>query len=76
VKKKKKKLKKTKKLGSFFPLFLFVNMGATDSKLAFRKGVFRLFEERVKNISFISLVVLMKIENRTYLNQQMTIGLW
>lgn len=22
-------------------------MGATDSKLAFRKGVFRLFEERV-----------------------------
>lgn len=24
-------------------------MGAADSKLAFRKGVFRLFEDKVKN---------------------------
>lgn len=34
-------------LSLFFLLIL--SMGTTDSKLAFRKGVFRLFEERVSN---------------------------
>ncbi|CAG8803400.1 735_t:CDS:2, partial [Gigaspora rosea] len=29
----------------------FDEMGATDSKLAFRKGVFRLFEERNIDVS-------------------------
>lgn len=32
----------------FKPRLLIVIMGATDSKLAFRKGVFRLFEQRVR----------------------------
>lgn len=38
------------RLWTFLSFFLrILSMGTTDSKLAFRKGVFRLFEERVSN---------------------------
>lgn len=54
-------------------------MGATDSKLAFRKGVFRLFEERVNypmpfTIIFVSN--LFSFCDRMFPLLQMTIGLW
>lgn len=39
-----------------YQYFILSYMGTTDSKLAFRKGVFRLFEERVnKEINKIIL---------------------
>jgi hypothetical protein len=36
-------------------------MGATDSKLAFRKGVFRLFEERVRRALAYSFLLFMPL---------------
>jgi hypothetical protein len=52
-------------------------MGATDSKLAFRKGVFRLFEERVRRYTkLLTVFYLFMPFHRTYQRLQMTIGLW
>lgn len=49
-------------------------MGATDSKLAFRKGVFRLFEERVGRTPLTARLA--HSSSRTFPLLQMTIGLW
>jgi hypothetical protein len=54
-------------------------MGATDSKLAFRKGVFRLFEERVRKFYFfIFATFILNFQNfiRMFPKLQTIIGLW